>query len=151
MREAVLRYSVLRITLFGTVLVVPLLAILLVWSGISAEATLIACLVNVAFDAVFAFFVAWFLPVRINHAGIAGQTAMGTAIKMNWSDIESAKYFNLLGLPYWLLKSPNHKWRMWLMDLFVDNDSLETVLKEFAPEDNPLRIAVEERKRSARA
>lgn len=62
-----------------------------------------------------------------------------------WDDVETAKIFSLFGLPYVLVKRKSWTiWIRWWIPLYLSNfEKFKAEVKNFAPPDNPFRIAVE--------
>lgn len=89
-------------------------------------------------------------PVRLCPSGVQATTFWGFKIRLNWDDIttvRSARWF--FGLPYLRVFS-SHAPVMWL-SLFVGHrDILEGGIIEHAPESNPLRVYLENRRRKPR-
>ncbi|MBX3119623.1 MAG: hypothetical protein KF784_11200 [Fimbriimonadaceae bacterium] len=146
MDEVVFRYSVGRICLVAFIVTVPLLVVALASSGLSADAILAGCLTAIVADVLLIWAMTCVFPVKVGQNGIAGQTSYGTPIRFSWDEIEAARYINLLGLPYWLVKAKDRNVRMWILTLFANEVSFSRTVIEYAPEGNPFRVALEKKK-----
>ncbi len=140
----VFRFSTPRICLVGFIISLPILMLFFAWRGLDLDSIVIGCIATIIADIVFIWVFTRLCTVKVSTEGISAQTALGMPVQMQWSEMTSARRVNILGLPYWIVRA-NSKPVMWILDMFSGDIGFSRVVRELAPEENPLRTVVEKK------